>query len=83
MGLSHMRPAHFTPLIQIHLSGSQFFITVAPTPHLDGNHVVFGVVEDGWDTVKLIESMGTRSGQTKKRCVIKRSGVLRKEATTG
>jgi len=53
-------------------NGSQFFITVAVTSHLDGKHVVFGRVIKGQEVVKQMEKAGSQGN-----VVIADSGELK------
>merc|ERR1711968_419044 len=57
-------------------NGSQFFITTVVTSWLDGRHVVFGKVLDGYDIVKKIEGEGSQSGATNSEIIIADSGEL-------
>eukprot|EP00927_Polykrikos_kofoidii_P055616 TRINITY_DN49830_c0_g1_i1.p1 TRINITY_DN49830_c0_g1~~TRINITY_DN49830_c0_g1_i1.p1 ORF type:complete len:406 (+),score=71.78 TRINITY_DN49830_c0_g1_i1:64-1218(+) len=63
-------------------NGSQFFLTVARTPHLNNKHVVFGMVLEGEEVVKKIEEVGSSSGTTSKKVTIVDCGEEKTEVKT-
>jgi cyclophilin family peptidyl-prolyl cis-trans isomerase len=42
-------------------NGCQFFLTVAPTPWLNGRHSIFGQVVDGYEVVDAISKVETKA----------------------
>jgi len=70
---------------QRHHNNSNFFITFAPAPWLDGKHVVFGHVTDGFEVLDAIERCGTEGGKPRRKVWIHGCGeedrlLLRQEA---
>ncbi|OAV96096.1 hypothetical protein PTTG_02119 [Puccinia triticina 1-1 BBBD Race 1] len=61
-------------------NGSQFFITTEVTSWLDGKHVVFGEVTEGFEVVKQIEALGSQSGKPKTEVTVEDCGVLEDSA---
>jgi cyclophilin family peptidyl-prolyl cis-trans isomerase len=60
-------------------NGSQFFITTAPAPHLDGKHVVFGRVVEGMEHVHDVEREVTDPNDRPiRRCYVMNCGVTDK-----
>jgi peptidyl-prolyl cis-trans isomerase B (cyclophilin B) len=58
-------------------NGSQFFITTVITSWLDGRHVVFGEVLEGYDVVEKIERTKTQPGDRPAETIkIAKSGEL-------
>ncbi|KAF2239169.1 putative peptidyl-prolyl cis-trans isomerase B [Viridothelium virens] len=58
-------------------NGSQFFITTSTPAHLNGKHVVFGEVLEGYDIVEAIQNVDKNPGDKPKLTVkIAKSGEL-------
>lgn len=69
--LSHSKPGMLSMANRgAGTDGSQFFLTFKETAYLDGRHTIFGEVIDGFETLKSLESLGSRSGKTKEELKI-------------
>jgi cyclophilin family peptidyl-prolyl cis-trans isomerase len=55
--------------------GSQFFITFAATPWLDGKHTLFGEVVAGMEVVKALEAAGSGGGQPREPLAIVKTTI--------
>lgn len=53
--------------------GSQFFLTLGPTPYLDKKHTIFGRVKSG---IRVVQRLGAVATDNQDRRVIRLSPVL-------
>ncbi len=59
-------------------NGSQFFITLEPTPHLDNRHTVFGRVIKGMEVVRDIGKVETGPNDRPRKAVVINSVTIQR-----
>jgi len=67
--------SHSTPLFR-EKKKKKFFVCTVRTDFLDGKHVVFGQLVEGWSVIKACEACGSRSGATSQEVVVGGCGII-------
>lgn len=80
-GLAHTQTGTFSMANSgPNTGGSQFFITLAATPWLDGKHAIFGRVTAGLDIVEKIGVVDTKHGDRPKKDIVMEKVTVNEDA---